>query len=179
VDHPLPSSDALVRPWRTATIVASAIAAVELVALVVAGVALLAKPLARHLHATAEAKAFQPVAKHAARRPHKAVIPPKAKERPPQLSRRQTEVLVLNGNGQSGAAGTAASRLHRRGYTVGATANAKRSDYASNVVMYRTGFRPEGLRLARDLHVKIVGPLDGMSRRDLQGARLVLILGAR
>jgi LytR cell envelope-related transcriptional attenuator len=178
VDHPLASTEAIVRPWRTATIVASAIAAVELVALVAAGVALLAKPLARHMRASAETQAFQPVLKHKAR-PHKAVIPPKAKEKPPQLSRRQTEVLVLNGNGRSGAAGAAASRLQSRGYRVGATANAKRSDYASSVVMYRTGFRPEGLRLARDLGVRIVGPLDGMKRTDLRGARLVLILGAR
>jgi hypothetical protein len=177
VDHPLASPDAVVRPWRVATLVASAIAAVELVALVLAGVALLAKPLARHMRATAETQAFKPVVKHKPR-PHKAVIPPKRKEKPPHLSRSQTEVLVLNGNGESGAAGAAASRLQNRGYTVGATANAKRTDYASSVVMYRTGFRPEGLRLAHDLGVRIVGPLDGMKTRDLQGARLVLILGA-
>jgi hypothetical protein len=178
VDHPLPSPDALVRTWRRATIVASAVAAVELVALVAAGVVLLAGPLARHMRAEAQARAFEPVSKPKAR-PHEAVIPPKRKEKTPQLSRHQTAVLVLNGNGESGAAGGAAARLQGRGYTVSSTANARRSDYASSVVMYRPGFRPEGLRLARDLRVRIVGPLDGMKPRDLRGARLVLILGAR
>lgn len=180
MDHPLdsPETHALVRPWRRATIVASAVAAVELVALVGAGVALIAKPLARHMRTQAEAQAFKPVRKHVAR-PHKAVMPRKPKAKPPSLSRRQTTVMVLNGNGRSGAAGDAASRLRGRGYTVGYAANARRSDYASSVVMYRPGFRPEGLRLAHDLGVRIVGPLDGMKTSDLHGSRLVLILGAR
>jgi hypothetical protein len=178
VDHPLPSPDALVRPWRRATIVASTVAAIELVALVGAGVALLAKPLARHMRVAAEAQAFTPVVKHKAK-PHKAVIPPKPKAQAAQLSRHQTTVLVLNGNGERGAAGAAASRLQGRGYRVGSTANARRTDYASSVVMYRPGFRPEGVRLAHDLGVRIVGPLDGMKLRDLHGSRLVLILGAR
>jgi hypothetical protein len=46
VDAPLPAPDALIRPWRTATLVASLVAAVELVLLIVAAVLLLAKPLA-------------------------------------------------------------------------------------------------------------------------------------
>ena len=42
--HPLTAFDA-VRPWRTATLVAAAIAAGELVLLVLIGIALLGKPL--------------------------------------------------------------------------------------------------------------------------------------
>ena len=34
MDAPLPSPDALVRPWRTATLVASLVAAIELVLLI-------------------------------------------------------------------------------------------------------------------------------------------------
>jgi len=47
------------------------------------------------------------------------------------------------------------------------------------VVMYKRGFAAEGARLARDLHVKVVGPLDGMSVSALHGGQLVVILGAR
>jgi hypothetical protein len=45
--------------------------------------------------------------------------------------------------------------------------------------MYRRGWEAEGRRLASDLHVKIVGPLDGMSVSTLHGAQLVVVLGAR
>ena len=173
MDHPIPSPEALVRPWRTATIVASVIAAVELVALLAAGVALVAKPLSRHMRAEAEARAITP-----AKKPKAHSLPAKPKEKAPRLTRTRVSVLVLNGNGQNGAAAGAANRLSVWGYRVGATANAKRSDYATSVVMYRPGYRPEGLRLARDLRVKVVGPLDGMKTADLRGAQAVLILGA-
>jgi hypothetical protein len=167
------SPEALVRPWRVATLVASAIAAVELVVLLAVGVALVAKPLSRHMRAEAEARAFTTVKK-----PKPASLPAKATEKAPRLARSHVSVLVLNGNGQNGAAASAASRLSVWGYRVGGTANAKRSDYATSVVMYRPGYRPEGLRLARDLRVRVVGPLDGMKTTDLRGAQAVLILGA-
>ncbi len=180
MEHPLSSTEALVRPWRTATIVASAVAALELVVLVVAGAALLAKPIARHVRASAETHAFAPIAKSKAAKAKTRATTHHGKTHAatPKLSRPQTSVLVLNGNGRSGAAGSAAVRIQRRGYRVAATANAKRTDYAASVVMYRPGLRPEGLRLARDLGIRVVGPLDGMTQRDLQGAKLVLILGA-
>jgi hypothetical protein len=174
VDHPIASPEALVRPWRTATLIASTVAAIELVVLVGAGVALLAKPLARHMRAEAQARAFAPVVK----KPKVAAIPARPKEKAPRLARTRVSVLVLNGNGRQGAAASAASRLSVHGYQLRATANAKRTDYATSVVMYRPGYRAEGLRLARDLRVKVVGPLDGMKTRDLQGAKAVLIVGA-
>jgi hypothetical protein len=174
VDHPLTSPEALVRPWRTATFVASAVAAVELVVLCIAGVALLAKPIAHRVQTHEEKRVF------AGPTPKKvAPIPPKPKEHAPRLSRARTSVLILNGNGRTGAASTAATLLHDRGYRLGATGNAKRADYATSVVMYRPGARAEGLRLARDFGVRVVGPLDGMRTSDLHGATAVLILGAQ
>lgn len=174
MDAPLSTRDAIVRPWRRATIVASLIAAIELVVLLVAGFALLAKPMARIVHRQAEQHAFTTV-KRAAPQP-KAATPV---TRAPKLTRARTEVLVLNGNGRNGAAAAAAVRLRGLGYKISATGNAKRSDYASTSVMYRAGYRPEALRLARDLHVKVVGPLDGIGKRALQGGELALVLGVR
>ena len=175
MDAPLPAPDALVRPWRRATIVASLIAAVELVVLLLAGFALLAKPLAHQVEKQAQVRAFTPVKKTTSAAP-KAANPAVTL---PKLMRDETKVLVLNGNGRNGAAGAAASTLRGRGYRIAATGNAKRSDYASTSVMYRAGYRAEALRLARDLHVKVVGPLDGLRKRDLQGAELAVVLGAR
>ena len=45
--------------------------------------------------------------------------------------------------------------------------------------MYRRGFEGEGVRLAHDLHVKVVGPLDGLKPSSMHGAQLAIVLGVR
>ena len=175
MDAPLTPTDALIRPWRTATLVASLVAAIELVLLVGAGFLLLAKPLSHALRRHAEASALAPAKKAPAPAVHHAVAPKIAK---PKLSRAQTAVFVFNGNGRTGAAGDEATQLQSLGYRIPGTANAKRQDYATTVVMYRSGFAAEGTRLARDMHVKVVGPLDGVTPSALHGAQLAVVLGA-
>jgi hypothetical protein len=86
-------------------------------------------------------------------------------------------VIVLNGNGVGGAAAAAAGQVKAKGYAIAATGNARRSDYGQSVVMYRAGRKPEAHRLARDLGIKLVGPLEGVSARDLLGAHVALVLG--
>lgn len=170
MDSRLPSLD--VRPWRTATVVAAAIASLELVLLVLAGIALLARPLSHHVRAAAVRHTN--ARKHALSPPAKPrVEPPRA----PRLTRPRTSILVLNGNGRTGAAGSEAARLRRLSYRVARVGDASRMDYPTSVVMYRPGYRPEGLRLARDLGIRVVGPLDGLRVRALKGARLALIIG--
>ena len=152
--------------WQTATLVASAVAAVELVVLVVVGVMFVTGPGAEGVRAAsraAGASAPAPV-KHDAG----------ARERP----RSRTSILVLNGNGVTGAAAAAAERVHGLGYRIGGVGNAERSDYSSSLVMYRRGRRSAAERLARDLRVQLVAPLDGIRAADLHGADVVLILGA-
>jgi hypothetical protein len=175
VDAPLTSTDALIRPWRTATMVASLVAAIELVLLVGAAVLLLAKPLERAIENHAVATANAPAKKKPA-----AVVPHRVapKIAPAKLTRAHTGVFVFNGNGRTGAASAAAAQLHSIGYRIPGTGNAKRQDYATTVVMYRTGFQAEGLRLAHDLHVQVVGPLDGVTPSALHGAQLAVVLGA-
>jgi len=173
VDAPITTHE-LVRPWRRAAILASSLAAVELVLLVGAGALVVAKPLSHAIRRHAETAAFSPVR-------HPAVIPPLPKPKPPpaaKVARDRLSILVLNGNGKSGAAGSAAGRLRRLGYRIAATANAKRQDYAATVVLYRPGFAGEGARLAHDLGVKVVGPLDGIPPASLHGGELAVILGA-
>lgn len=156
-------------PWRTATLVASAVAALELVVLVVLGVMLLAEPVTQHVRQAAEAKVFAPV------KPKPRATAPVGK---PKLSRAKTSVIVLNGNGRSGAAAASADAVRRFGYTIGAVGNAPRSDFTRTLVMFRKGYRPEAVRLAKDLNVKIVGPLDGLRRKDMLGAHVALIVGS-
>lgn len=178
MDAPLPAPpDSLVRPWKTATIVASLVAAVELVLLLGAALLLLAKPLSHAMQRHAEAAAAPPAAvkhvKAATVKKVKRAHVPVAK-----LPRSKVGVIVLNGNGETGAAGDAAAKLESLQYRVRSTANARRQDYASSVVMYRRGYEGEGARLARDLHIKIVGPLDGLSTKALHGGQLAVVLGA-
>ena len=78
----------------------------------------------------------------------------------------------------SGAASDGAARVRRHGYTIGIVGNAPRSDFTRTLVMFRPGYRPEAVRLARDLKLKIVGPLDGLRASDLLGAHLALIVGS-
>jgi LytR cell envelope-related transcriptional attenuator len=168
VEQPVPV-EVLVRPWRTATLVASAVAAVELVIILVAGVVLVGKPLTEKMRDTARDRSLGgPVAA-----PTKK---PKIGSSVPRLKRVDTSVLVLNGNGVPGAAHEAAARVRERGYSIGEVGNAKRTDYMRSVVMYRPGYRGEALRLARDLRIKIVGPLDGLTVRDLLGAHVAVVV---
>ena len=85
-------------------------------------------------------------------------------------------MLVLNGNGRTGAAASASSRVSARGYKIGAVTNAPQR-VPHSIVMYRPGFAGEGRRLGRDLGVRLVTPLDGMRGSQLGRAQLVFILG--
>lgn len=166
MEHSLPQVGS---PWRRATLVASAVAAAELLILVVLGVALLAEPVSQHVRQAAEAKVFEPVTPKP-----RAAVPAGA----PKLSRAETSVIVLNGSGRSGAAAENAVKVRGLGYTIGTVGNAPRSDFTRTIVMFRPGYHAEAVRLAADLKLKIVGPLDGLRASDLLGAHLALIVGS-
>jgi LytR cell envelope-related transcriptional attenuator len=161
VEHTLSSTRN--HPWRTIAVVAGGIAALELLGLVIVGAVFLARPMIHHARAEAATK-------------QKASKSPSAPARP-LLPRGATSVTILNGNGISGAAASEASRVRARGYLIGEVGNAPRSGYGRTVVMYRAGRRSEALRLARDLRVGLVSPLDGLRPRDLLGAQLAVVVG--
>ena len=174
MDHPLnPVSPHIpVSFWRSAAVVASLVASVELVLLIVTGSALLLRDGSptptRHVAATEASKA-QTQATPTPRRLH-AVAAPK-------LARGRVGVMVLNGNGRHGAAAAAASRVRHLGYRIRSVGNASRMSYSRSLVMYRPGYEGEGRRLARDLGIRLVSPLDGIRPAQLHGAQAVLIIG--
>lgn len=171
MDHPLPPPDALVRPWRTAAYVAGAVAAFELLLLLLIGGGKLVGFVSDRVEVAAQKHALAPTTTHA-----RQVVQRKAPVPVAKRPRHKTVVLVLNGNGRTGAAAAAAARVHARGYRIGAVTNAPR-EVPRSIVMYRPGFAGEGTRLGRDLRVKLVTPLDGMRARDLGRSQLVFILG--
>ena len=165
MEHVLPNrSGPSGHPWRTIAVVVAGIAALELLGLVAVGVALVAKPVMHR--ARTDAAATTPAVK----KPGKASVRP-------LMPRGSISVTILNGNGIAGAAATEASRVRARGYLVGEVGNAPRSGYGRSVVMYRTGRRGDALRLARDLRILRVSPLDGLRPRDLLGAQLAVVVG--
>lgn len=162
MEHAVPFD---VRSWRTAAIVASGIATLELLGLIAAGVLLLGRPLTHHA-ANAAAKP-PPATTRRRERP----------ERKPVLARAHTRVTVLNGNGETGAAAAQAASIRARGYKISAVGNAPTPSQGPTLIMYRPGFSAEAKRLARDSGIGIVTALDGLKTSSLHRAQLVIVLG--
>ena len=148
------------RRWRTATFVVCGIAAFQLLLLLIIFGGVFSK--------TSAADAKSPAAKK-----HRAG---RAEARQPRLARTQTKVLVLNANGITGAAAAESDSLRARGYKISATGNAAQTS-GQSVVLYRPGRLAEAQRLASDEGIPLVGPLDGITTRELHGAHLVIVLG--
>ena len=74
-----------------------------------------------------------------------AATKPKPEPMLPLLPRRLVSVTILNGNGVSGAAASAAQRLEVEGYRVGGAKNAQRHNYARSMVMFVPGWIKEAL----------------------------------
>ena len=167
-------------PWRTATLVASAVAAAELLGLVVVGAFVLAHPFSHRAKQTAT-----PATAHRAAKPvvHRHVVPIPAKDRfaavsHPLRPRHAVRVLVLNGNGVQGAAHTEAARLQSLGYRIGGAANAPTHRYSRSMIMYVPGYVKDARRLAHDTGIRMVAPLDGLTPSTLNASKLVVLLGS-
>jgi len=144
--------------------VAGGVAAVELLLLIVAGTVVLGHSVARH----GARAALTPSSTATVQKPARHAVLPRGK----------TRVVVLNGNGQAGAAAAEASAIRARGYKIGAVGNAPRSSVGPTLVMYRPGFAAEAHRLARDTGISVVTALDGLQPSSLRRAQLVVVLGA-
>ena len=162
MEHAVPFPDFR---WRTAAIVAAGVAALELVGLIVVGTVALGHSITSHRARAAVAS--QPPRPAASQPLQHAAIP-----------RTKTRVVVLNGNGQAGAAGAEADAVRARGYKISAVGNAPRPSQGPTLVMYRPGFAAEAHRLARDAGIGVVSALDGLKASSLHRAQLVIVLGA-
>ena len=167
MEYSLPTLDPAAQRWRTTALVAAGMAVLELIVIAVVSAALIGNGTSTH------PRAARPVHLTRAEAARRSSAPVKVS----RLPRSKTTVVVLNGNGRTGAAGTMATLVRTRGYKIGSVANAPRNDYPRNVVMYRRGFRAEGVRLAKDMRVRVVGPDDGLQRGLFGRAQLTVIVG--
>jgi hypothetical protein len=164
--EPIPTSF----PWRGATLVVGAIAAVELLALVgIVALHLVPKHAAARTAASTKTEHVRAV-RHTA---GVAALPSH-----PLRARSHVHVLVLNGNGEQGAASTEAARLQRAGYRIRGAENALRHDYARSMVLYVPGWAKEARRLGRDVDIRLVAPVDGVTPAKLKASQAVVILGS-
>lgn len=169
-----PSSLPAPQPWRNAALIAATVAAVELCVLLVLGIVLFGKFFSGQVERATDPAA---VAQAAVERAEVGAKPAGGERARPLLARNEISVIVLNGNGVAGAAAVTAERVRAEHYRIAATGNAPRTDFGKSLVMYRPRFGREAKRLARDLGIRRVAPLDGLRRRDLQGAHLAFIVG--
>ena len=96
----------------------------------------------------------------------------------PLRPRGRISVLVLNGNGVEGAAGTTATKLLAAGYRHAIPTDAPSSGYARSLVLFRPGWQREAERLARDSRIATVATLDGQVAPAYAHVPLVVILGS-
>ena len=162
-------------PWRPTAVALLGIATLELGIFIAVAVPILTRPQTR----TLSAPLLPPVTRTIVVR--SAPTPPRPTRRKPRavplLPRARTPVLVLNGNGISGAAASAAQIVRSHGYPVTATADAPQTDYPRNIVMYKPGFAREAERLGLDLKIPTLSALDPFTVPGGTGARLVIIVG--
>ena len=166
-------------PWRSAAFIAASVATVELLILLIVGIWLFGKFFSDEVSKVTDPTT---VARVAVERQLEAQGLSKettagTADAKPLLPRDEISVLVLNGNGISGAASETAGQVQRKDYMIVGTGNAKRTDYPRSIVMFRPGFQSEARRLAKDVGIRRVVPLDGMRPRELQGAHVALIIG--
>jgi hypothetical protein len=110
--------------------------------------------------------------------PQAAHVAPATPPPTPLRPRSHISVLVLNGNGVEGAAGTTASKLLAAGYRHAIPTDAPSSDYARSLVLFRPGWQREAARLGRDSRIATVTPLDGRVAPAYAQVPLVVILGS-
>lgn len=96
----------------------------------------------------------------------------------PLRPRSSISVLVLNGDGVEGAAGTTATALLTHGYRHAIPGDAPNLAYARSLVLFRPGWQREAERLGKDARIATVAPLDGRVSPAYAHVPLVVILGA-
>jgi LytR cell envelope-related transcriptional attenuator len=144
-------------PWRLVALVLSALVLAILAALV----------LAHHPVQTHPQPASGRIAKRKGAAPAVPLRP-----------RSSISVLVLNGNGISGAAGNEATSIIAWGYRHAIPADAPGPGYARSLVLYRPGWQREAERLAREVRIPAVATLDGRVAPEYGHVPLLVILGA-
>ena len=89
---------------------------------------------------------------------------------------RNVTVAVLNGTSVPGLGGKVASDVQVNNFRLGTVSNS-RKQYDQTVVMYETNEKNAADKVAHDLGVKVVQPIDRQTQQEAGGADVVVIAG--
>lgn len=88
----------------------------------------------------------------------------------------EIEVTVLNGTAVPGLASTFGDKIEGKGFTLGAVTNSSAS-FADSVVMFKRGHKAEARRVAAQLQIGKLRPMNGEVASVAAGADVAVIVG--
>ena len=93
-----------------------------------------------------------------------------------QLQPSDVEVAVLNGTAVPGLAARFGDQVEHRGFKLGAVTNSK-SSFGASVVEYRNGFKPEAVKVSKELKIDKVRPMSPDIAQVSAGASVSVVIG--
>jgi hypothetical protein len=88
----------------------------------------------------------------------------------------EVEVAVLNGTAVAGLAATYGDRVEGKGFELGAVSNTS-SSFADSVVMFQRGHKPEAQKVAKQLGIDKLAPMNGEVQSVASGADVAVVVG--
>jgi LytR cell envelope-related transcriptional attenuator len=99
-----------------------------------------------------------------------------AKQAAARIKPSEIEVSVLNGTAVPGLAATFGDEVEAKGFELGAVTNSS-SSFAESVVMFKAGHKPEGRKVAKQLKITKLQPMNGEIESASAGAAVAVIVG--
>lgn len=99
-----------------------------------------------------------------------------AKQAAAKVKPAEIEVSVLNGTSVPGLAATYGDKVEGKGFSLGAVTNSS-SSFAESVVMFKVGHKPEAQKVAKQLGVSKVQPMNGEIESVSAGADVAVVVG--
>ena len=93
-----------------------------------------------------------------------------------QLRPADVEVAVLNGTAVPGVAAQFGDQVENKGFKLGAVTNSE-SSFSASVVEFRNGFKPEAVKVAKDLTIDKVRPMTPDIAKVSAGASVSVVIG--
>lgn len=88
----------------------------------------------------------------------------------------EIEVSVLNGTSVPGLAATFGDKVEGKGFSLGAVTNSS-SSFEESVVMFKAGHKPEARKVAKQLAIAKVQPMNGEIQSVSAGADVAVVVG--
>ncbi len=99
-----------------------------------------------------------------------------SKQAAAQVKPGEIEVAVLNGTATPNLAADVGNKAEKKGFDVGAVGNTP-SSYEGTVVMFVSGHEPEAKKVAKQLSISKLQPMNGEVKAVSEGANVAVVVG--